>query len=695
MTIQPAIEDWSPCLQTIATHEFRANHLEWAPDGKRLTSWGEDGSIKLWDLASGSCVSSIQAHTVFGTCINWSSDGKFIASAAFDRKIKIWDPEKEQCLLTLLGHEGPVKAVFWSQDTTHLVSVSWSLKDRDFFEFSPLTIKVWDRIIGQCILTLEGDDSQIRSAFPSYDGKSIVTVTCDGIIKTWNVFASQRISTRNLFAQFGSRSLWSQDGMNLIHSDWLSNTIKILDPVSWKSVAIMNANEDIHITYLALSHDGGLLATASTTGPIVIWDLSTRKQVSMLEGHSKSVRIVIWLRDGTLASASNDITIKIWNPSTGQCLSTFQGHDSISSLLLSADETRLISAGEYGSTIKIWDLNSSTTVRDHTQPVSKIVWSNDAECFASCSDREMNVWNPSTAGCLWTMNHGGSIYQICWSENGDLASLCSEGILRVWDLSTGQCSMSIDSVEPSASLAWSQDGSRLISASYDSLINTWDAKVGQHLCTVKVDKIGHVVTWSHDARRLASVTDNWSIVIHDAFTGSCVLHLEGYQDPEFDNISLFLRRPVIMSWSRDGTQLASALGSTIKIWDLTSGQCTLVLEIELDLSDLHFHFPRGPLFGEAAPGYLHTTLGSFNIEPYTNSATDAPVSLVCSPQPVGLGLSEYRSWITHNGTNILALPFDYVPDRCAAMAVSGTTVVLGCVTGRILILKFSKDMSIA
>ncbi|KAJ6084382.1 hypothetical protein N7486_011182 [Penicillium sp. IBT 16267x] len=657
---------------------------------------GSYGVIKLWDLASSSCVASIQAHSLAGMSMTWSHDGKFIATASSDREIKIWDLEKEQCLLTLLGHEGPVKAVFWSQDTTHLVSVSWSLEEGRFSKFSPLTIKVWDRIVGQCVLTLEGDNSQIRTAFPSYDGKSIVTVTCDGIIKAWNVFSSQRFSNRNIFPQFGSLSLWSHDGMNLIHSDWLSNTIKILDPTSWKSIATIDTKKGIRIVCLAISRNGKLLASASSEGLIEVWDLTTRKRASTLEGHSDIIHIMTWLKDGRLASASSDTTIKIWDPTTCQCLSTLKGHNrGANSLLLSADETRLISASERGSTIKIWDLGSSKAVGDHTQPVRSVVWSNDVRCFASYSDMEIKLWNPFTAECLLTTeSHSGTIDQICWSQTGRLASISSDGILRVWDLSTGQCSMSIESVEPSASLTWSQDGSRLLLASYDSLIKSWDAKTGQHICTVKVDKIGSFVTWSHDATKFASVADDWSIMIQDTYTGSCVLHLKGHQDSEFDNIPLFLRRPIIISWSQSGTQLASALGSTIKIWDLATGQCTLVLEIEQNARDFHFHFPRGPLFGEPGPGYLHTNVGSFNIEPYGNSATDASASLVCSPRPVGFGLSEGRSWITHNGVNLLALPSDYGPNSSIAMAVSGSTVVLGCVTGRILILEFSKDLSL-
>ncbi|KAJ5631576.1 uncharacterized protein N7484_011676 [Penicillium longicatenatum] len=655
---------------------------------------GSDGVIKLWDLASSSCVASMQAHRLAGAFMTWSYDGIYIATASSDREIKIWDPEKEQCLLTLLGHEGPVKAVFWSQDSTQLVSVSWSLDDGGFSKFSPLAIKVWDRTAGQCILTLEGDDSRIRTAFPSYDGKSIVTVTCDGIIKTWNVFSSQRMSSRDPFPQFGTLNLWSHDGMNLIHSDWLSNTIEILDPVSWKSIETIDTRKGSRITYLALSHNGKLLASASNQGLIEVWDLCTRKRVSTLEGHFEFIHILAWLRDGRLASASSDKTIKIWDTTTCQCLSTFKGHNrGASSLLLSADETQLTSASQQGKIIKIWDLGSSTDAADHNQPVRSVVWSNDAKRFASYSDMEIKVWDPSNAECLLTIkSHSGTIDLISWSQNGNLASLSSDGILRVWDVSTGQCSTSIESVEPSASLTWSQDGSRLTLASHDSLIKTWDARTGQNLCTVKVNKIGHFVTWSHDATRFASVADDWSIMIQDPHTGRCDLHLKGHEDPEFDNVPLFVRQPIIMAWSQSGMQLASALGSTIKIWNLASGQCKLVLEIEQNIADFHFHFSRGASFGEPNPEYLHTRVGSFDTEPYETSATDASASLVCSPRPVGFGLSGCRSWITYNGVNILALPFDYGPNVSIAMAVTGSTVILGCVTGRILILKFSKDL---
>jgi WD40 repeat protein len=45
--------------------------------------------------------------------------------------------------------------------------------------------------------------------------------------------------------------------------------------------------------------------------------------MSILEGHSNSVRSIAWSQDGSrLASASSDIAVRIWDPATGQCALT-------------------------------------------------------------------------------------------------------------------------------------------------------------------------------------------------------------------------------------------------------------------------------------------------------------------------------------------------------------------------------------
>jgi WD40 repeat protein len=54
----------------------------------------------------------------------FSADGLTLASAGQDRTIRLWDPVTAQELLTLKGHEAPVQAVAFSPDSTILATGS-------------------------------------------------------------------------------------------------------------------------------------------------------------------------------------------------------------------------------------------------------------------------------------------------------------------------------------------------------------------------------------------------------------------------------------------------------------------------------------------------------------------------------------------------------------------------------------------
>ena len=52
-------------------------------------------------------------------------------------------------------------------------------------------------------------------------------------------------------------------------------------------------------------------------------------ELQKLEGHTDSVRAVVFSQDGSLlASASDDRTVRLWNPTTGQEVQKLEGHGS-------------------------------------------------------------------------------------------------------------------------------------------------------------------------------------------------------------------------------------------------------------------------------------------------------------------------------------------------------------------------------
>ncbi len=66
------------------------------PDGRRLATFGEEGTIRVWDTASGRKLRTISLGLGLGqraVGLSWSPDGRRLASVAEEGLLRIWDPE--------------------------------------------------------------------------------------------------------------------------------------------------------------------------------------------------------------------------------------------------------------------------------------------------------------------------------------------------------------------------------------------------------------------------------------------------------------------------------------------------------------------------------------------------------------------------------------------------------------------------
>jgi WD40 repeat protein/DNA-binding SARP family transcriptional activator len=152
-------------------HTAVVRDVAFSPDGARLASASNDGTVRLWDAASGKLKRTLRGHGQSVNSISYSTDGRRLVSAGADGTVRVWSLDGGRTVI-LRGHEGSVASAELDPSGKRVVSAG-----------QDGTIRVWSATGGETLVVLFRHRGPAASAQFSRSGREVVSAGDDGIIR--------------------------------------------------------------------------------------------------------------------------------------------------------------------------------------------------------------------------------------------------------------------------------------------------------------------------------------------------------------------------------------------------------------------------------------------------------------------------------------------------------------------------------
>ncbi|GAA3967858.1 hypothetical protein GCM10023085_57860 [Actinomadura viridis] len=184
--------------------------VAFSPDGTRLLVSGENGRIRLWDVATRSPVGPpLNQQPVYGEKVAFSPDGRLVAATDLDDSVRLWDPVP----LRQLGRSIPARSdIRFSPDGTMLAAPGPALRPGS--KTADRAVRIWDaatqQAIGRPLYPDDVPDAVFTEVGFAPDGKRLATSGNDAV-RLWETSTQREIGPPVLAGKHRWRATFSPD----------------------------------------------------------------------------------------------------------------------------------------------------------------------------------------------------------------------------------------------------------------------------------------------------------------------------------------------------------------------------------------------------------------------------------------------------------------------------------------------------
>jgi WD40 repeat protein len=361
----------------------------WSPDSTRIAATNRDGTVNIWNAASGELALGFGEDFWTTHEAIWSHDGARLLTITWLGVAFILDARSGERLLRLNGHESGIQCAAWSDDNARALTA----------DHQGVAI-IWDAESGAPLLRLAGHRAAINYAAWSADGVRVLTVSSDGTAMIWDAANGDKLRELRGHNKGIASGCWSADGLRVVTAGWDGKAI-IWDAASGSRLLTLAGSKE-PLRSAAWRADGTRILGDSEDGRAYVWDADSGA-LSFTLGGTIPVEQAAWSPNGRLlAAVLQDGSAAVWDAASGVKLFTLGGPGSaITGAQWSADGEWLLTIGGDGALL-IWDagVGSATpaTRRDESRGIQFVSDSTAEERLAFRTREELDRFACRRAG---------------------------------------------------------------------------------------------------------------------------------------------------------------------------------------------------------------------------------------------------------------------------------------------------------
>jgi WD40 repeat protein/serine/threonine protein kinase len=335
-----------------------------SPDGRRLATAGENGTVKIWDATASQEDRTYVIRGLYSGGLAFGPDSQRLAAASghhLNPTVKVWDTATGQEVqdMKLRAPLADKEQASLPRDRLAKARVAFSPDGRlvALANTAYPAVTVWDLVLKRQVGVLPGHEKGTTSLTFSPDSQRLATAGGDRIVRIWDVTSSTQVLALDGPAGAVHCLAFSPDGARLAAAGGAESTVRVWDSATGQESVTLRGHAG-RVTCVAFSPDGRFLASASSqfktrTAELKLWRAIDGQELYTFPPDGNTIEDVTFSPDSRrLAVAGGKGGVRLYDVTTGEEILSLAG--SYWGLAFSPDGRRL-AAGAMRGNIKLWD----------------------------------------------------------------------------------------------------------------------------------------------------------------------------------------------------------------------------------------------------------------------------------------------------------------------------------------------------